>query len=162
MNFNTGHKQIHFNPNVVTHQYHHKISGNNDRLVLKKEKRDTKNNNKTSNTIMRDAILRRYRTEKMYRKNRFVGMRASDMMYGQTKSLDRNIYAQIFSNGSFSDEIYPIYRKANSGVSLKTFITELQVPECLTVYVSKDQNAPGREFMKSCRRNDIQVTRTEP
>ena len=53
-------------------------------------------------------------------------------------------------------------KKADAEQALKTFVMELGVPEELTVDVSKDQNSPGNEFMKCCRRNDILLTRTDP
>ena len=53
-------------------------------------------------------------------------------------------------------------RKADAGAALKTFIQDLGVPDELTVDGSKEQNAKGSEFIKQYRRNDIQVTRTEP
>jgi hypothetical protein len=53
-------------------------------------------------------------------------------------------------------------RKADAGLALKSFIMEFGVPEDLTIDGSKEQNSNGTELMKSCRRNDIQVTRTEP
>jgi hypothetical protein len=52
--------------------------------------------------------------------------------------------------------------KADAGQALKTFVTELGVPDELTIDGSKEQNSKGREFMKCCRRNDIKVHRTEP
>ena len=98
----------------------------------------------------------------MFQKKRLDGMWASETMDGQTKSLGGNIYSQLFYNGTFFDEIYPMARKSDTRIALKTFITDLGVYECLTIDFSKDQNAPGTEFMKSLRRNDIQVTRIEP
>jgi hypothetical protein len=51
-------------------------------------------------------------------------------------------------------------RKADAGLALKSFIMEFGVPVDLTIDGSKEQNSKGTEFMKSCRRNNIQVTRT--
>ena len=52
--------------------------------------------------------------------------------------------------------------KADAGQALKTFVMELGVPEELTVDGSKENNSPGTEFMKCCRRNDISLTITDP
>ena len=86
----------------------------------------------------------------------------SDTMDGRKKILDGYIYAQVFSNGTLFYEIYPMDIKSDPGIALKTFIIELGLTSCLTMYFSKDQNVPGTEFMKSFQRNNIQVTRTEP
>ena len=69
-------------------------------------------------------------------------MWASYIMDGRIKPLYENRYAQVLSNGTFFSEIYPMARNADSGISLKTFITKLGLPERLTIYVSKDKNAP--------------------
>jgi hypothetical protein len=89
-------------------------------------------------------------------------MWASDAMDGRVKSLDGNRYAQVFANGSFFAEVYPMASKADAGQALKTFALELGVPEELTVDGSKEQTKKGTDFMKCCRRNDIRLQRTEP
>jgi hypothetical protein len=53
-------------------------------------------------------------------------------------------------------------KKSDAGQALKTFVRELGVPEELTIDGSKEQNKPGTDFMKCCRRNDIKVKTTEP
>ena len=83
-------------------------------------------------------------------------------MYVQTKSLYGNRYAQFLSNGTFFADIYPVDRKSDAGITLKTFITQIGVSERLTIGGAKDQNSPGTYYMKFFRSNDTQVTRTEP
>ena len=80
---------------------------------------------------------------------------------GEKNNLDRNRYGQVLSNGTLFVEINPMARKSYAGIALKKLITDLVVPERLTIDGSKKYNAPGTEFMKICRRNDIQFTRTE-
>ena len=80
----------------------------------------------------------------------------------QVKSLDLNRYAQVLSNWTYFAEIYPMAQKADVGQALKMFVMKLGVPDELTVDGSKDQNSPGTDFMKCCRRNDILLTRTKP
>jgi hypothetical protein len=63
--------------------------------------------------------------------------------------------------GTFA-EVYPMAQKADAGLALKSFIMDFGVPEDLTTDGSREQNSKGTEFMKSCRRNNIRVTRTEP
>jgi hypothetical protein len=120
---------------------------------------------RTTQRLKRSAVMplaRRYRADKMYGKKRLRGMWASDTMDGRVKSLDGNRYAQVFANGSFFAEIYPMATKASAGQALKEFCNELGVPDELTIDGSKEQNARGSEFMKTCRKGDIEVTRTEP
>ena len=45
---------------------------------------------------------------------------------------------------------------------MKMFVREIGVPGELTVDGSKDQNIPGTEFIKNCRRNYISLKITEP
>jgi hypothetical protein len=88
-------------------------------------------------------------------------MWVSDIMDDRVKSLDGNRYAQVFANGSFFAEIYPMATKAGADLALKEFCHELGVPDELTIDRSKEQNALGMEFMKTCHKDDIRVTRTE-
>jgi hypothetical protein len=120
---------------------------------------------RTTQRVVRSAVMplaRRYRADRMFQTKRLAGMWASDTMDGRVKSLDGNRYAQVFSNGGFFAEVYPMARKVDAGIALKTFIMELGVPESLTIDGSKEHNSKGTEFMKNCQRNDIRVTRTEP
>jgi hypothetical protein len=96
----------------------------------------------------------------MFQTKRLAGKWASDTMDGRVK--DGNQYAQVFSDGGFCAEVYPMARKADAGLALKSFIMEFGVPDDLTIDGSEEQNSKGPEFMKSCRRKNIRVTRTEP
>jgi hypothetical protein len=119
----------------------------------------------TTQRVIRSAVMslaRRYRADRMFQTKRLAGKWASDTMDGRVKSLDGNQYAQVFSNGGFFAEVYPMARKVDAGLALKSFIMEFGVPDDLTIDGSKEQNSKGTEFMKSCRRNNIRVTRTEP
>jgi hypothetical protein len=120
---------------------------------------------RTTQRVIQLAVMplaRQYRADKMFQTKLLAGKWASDTMDGHVKSLDGNQYAQVFSNGGFFAEVYPMARKADAGLALKFFIMEFRVPDDLTIDGSKEQNSKGIEFMKSCRRNDIQITRTEP
>ena len=120
---------------------------------------------RTTQRLARSAVMplaRRYRADRRFQTKRLSGRWASDTMDGRVKSFDGNRYGQVFSNGSFFAEIYPMARKADAGQALKTFVMELGVPDELTIYGSKEQNMPGTVFMKCCRKNDIKVTTTEP
>ena len=120
---------------------------------------------RTTQRLSRSAVMplaRRYRADRQFQTKRLDGKWATDTMDGRVKSLDGNRYGQVFSNGTFFAEIYPIARKKDAGLALKAFILELGVPEELTIDGSKEQTKPNTEFMKCCRRNDIKVHRTEP
>ena len=54
-------------------------------------------------------------------------------MEGRVKYLDKNQYAQVFSNGTYLSEIYTMAKKADAGQALKTFVMELGVPDELRV-----------------------------
>jgi hypothetical protein len=120
---------------------------------------------RTTQRLRRSAVMplaRRYRADRMFERKRLRGMWSSDTMDGRVKSLDGNRYAQVFANGSFFAEIYPMATKRLAGMALKEFITELGVPDEMTIDGSKEQNSKGTEFMKTCRKHDIRITRTEP
>ena len=55
-----------------------------------------------------------------------------------------------------------MFKKFDAGQALKMFVTELGVPEELTVDGSKEHNSPGTEFMRCCQMNGILLTKTEP
>ncbi len=63
-------------------------------------------------------------------------------------------------NGTYFAKTCPVQKKSDAGQALKTFVRELGAPEELTVDGSKEQNKPGTDFMKCCRRNDIKVKTT--
>jgi hypothetical protein len=88
-------------------------------------------------------LVRRYCADRMFQTKRWAGKWASDTMDGRVKSLDGNQYAQVFSNGGFFAEAYPMARKADAGLALKSFIMESRVPDDLTIDGSKEQNSKG-------------------
>ena len=107
-------------------------------------------------------LARRYKADIVLQTKIFIGMWAIYNMDGRVNYLDGNQYAQVFSNGTYFAEIYPMDRKADVRYALKTFLMGLVVPEEITVHGSKEQNSPGTEFMKCFWRNDISLTRTKP
>ena len=119
---------------------------------------------RTTQRLARSAVMplaRRYKADRKFQTKRLAGMWASDTMDGRVKSMDGNRYGQVFANGSFFAEVYPMARKADAGQALKTFVMELGAPEELTIDGAKEMNGPGTEFMKCCRRNDIKVHTSE-
>ena len=70
-------------------------------------------------------------------------MWASETIDGKKNDLYLNRYAQVFSNGTLFEKIYPVYIKSDYGFALKKIITELGFPEKLNIYGSNSQNAYG-------------------
>ena len=84
----------------------------------------------------------------MFNKKQLDKMWATDTMDGQTNFLDGNRYAQVFSTGDFSSEIYPKNRTSDASIALKTFIAYIGVPERLTIDDYKYQKAYDTKLMK--------------
>jgi hypothetical protein len=97
---------------------------------------------RTTQRLSRSAVIplaRRYRADRQFQTKRLDGKWATDTMDGRVKSLDGNRDGQVFSNGTFFAEIYPIARKKDAGLALKAFVLELGVPENLPIDGSKEQ-----------------------
>ena len=67
----------------------------------------------------------------------------------------------MLSDGTYFAEIYPMANKADARQALKIFVMKIGFPEYLMVDGSKEQNSPGTELMKCCRRNEIFLKRTD-
>ena len=65
-------------------------------------------------------------------------MWSTDTICGQVMYLYGNRYAQVFYNGTYFAETFPIAKKSEVGQALKTFVMELGILEELTVNVSKE------------------------
>ena len=74
-------------------------------------------------------LVRRYKSDRVFQTKSLTVMWAIDTMDGQVKSSDGNQYAQMFLNGTYFAEIYPMYKKADVELALKMFVMELCVPE---------------------------------
>ena len=68
----------------------------------------------------------------------------------------------MLSNGTYFAKIYQMAKKYDAGQALKTFVIKLGVPKELKIDGSEKQNIPGTDLMKSCKRNGISLTRTDP
>ena len=74
-------------------------------------------------------LMRRYKAYRVFQTKSITGMWATDTMNKRVKFLEGNLYAQVFSNGTYFAEIYPRSKKADAVQALKTFLMELGVPE---------------------------------
>ena len=120
---------------------------------------------RTTQKFLRSALLplsRRYRADRMFHTKTLRGQWATDTIDGRTKSLDGNRYAQIFTSKQYFAKLYPMDSKGKAGDALKIFCREFGIPENLTFDGSKEQNCKGTEFMKQCRRYNINHHTTEP
>ena len=57
----------------------------------------------------------------VYERPRFRGVVYTDMMHGHFKSLDGNLYAQVFATEDFFAAAYPMESKSMAGDALKEF-----------------------------------------
>ena len=67
-------------------------------------------------------LERQYKVDIVFQTQSLTVMWATDTMYGRVKYLDGNWYAQVFSNGTYFSEIYPMADKAEAVQALKTFV----------------------------------------
>ena len=74
-------------------------------------------------------LARRYNADRVFQTKRLTCMWVTDTMDVRVKSLDRNRYSQVFSNGTYFYEIYSMDNKSDAGESLKMFVMEFDVPE---------------------------------
>ena len=119
----------------------------------------------TTQKFLRSAILplaRRYRADRMYHRKTLKGEWSTDTMDARCKSLDGNLYAQVFANKGYFAKVYPMDKKSKCGEALKTFCREFGVPESLTFDGSKEQTGKNTLFMKQIRSNNIKHHVIEP
>ena len=105
---------------------------------------------KTTQRLTCSAVMpleRRCKADIVFYTKRIIGMWDTDTMDGRVKYLDGNRYAEVFSNGTYFSDIYPMAKKDDTGQEIRTFVMEFGVPEELTVDGSKEKNIPGTEFM---------------
>ena len=83
-------------------------------------------------------------------------------MDGRVKSLDGNLYAQVFSNKTIFAAVYPMDSKIKAGYALCTFVNDHRVPDGLTYDGSKENTNKHTNFIKQVRNNDINHHVIEP
>jgi hypothetical protein len=92
--------------------------------------------NVTTQQRVRSALLplsRRYRTDRMYNKERLRDDWAPDTYFARHKSLDCNACAEALANRELFVEAYPMESKRFSGQALTQFIKEWGVPYKITI-----------------------------
>ena len=83
-------------------------------------------------------------------------------MVARSKSLDLNLYAQVFANKGYFAKVYPMDKKSKCGDALEIFFREFGVPESLTFDGYTEQTGKNTTFMKQIRSNNINHHVIEP
>ena len=83
-------------------------------------------------------LSRRYKANRIFHKTRLGGKWSTDTMDRQVKSLDGNLYAQVFANKTMFAALYHMDSKIKAGDTLHTFVNEHGVPSDLTSDGSKE------------------------
>ena len=78
-------------------------------------------------------LARQYKVDRVFKTKRLTGMWAAYTMDGRVKYLDVNRYSQVFSNGTYFAEIYPMEKKADTRQALNSFVMDIGVSEELMV-----------------------------
>ena len=79
----------------------------------------------------------------------------TDTMDARVSSIHGNRYEQLFANKDYFVDVYPIKNKIHCGDGLIELITDYGVPFKMMFDVSKEQNIPGKYFMKKIRKYGI-------
>ena len=109
---------------------------------------------------IRSALLpisRRYRSDRMHNIKRLNGKFATDTFYAETKSLNQNIGAQIYSHKIGFSVCYPLQdaKSETLAYTLNNFISDYGAPERLTFDGAQAQAGKHTEFMQCIRRHHI-------
>ena len=83
-------------------------------------------------------------------------------MHGHFKSLDGNIYAQIFATEDYFAAAYQMESKALAGDALKEFIADYGVPDKIVMDGAGEQTGKRSAFMEQVRKDHIDYHVTEP
>ena len=123
--------------------------------------------NATTQMATRSAVLpisRRYRADKMYGVKRLSDKFSTDTLWSDSKSLNQNVCAQIFSHKNGFSVCYPMTRANGDtiGDSLLDFIHDFGVPEQLKSDGAAAQEGKNTKFMASVRKYRIQHKLSEP
>ena len=84
----------------------------------------------------------------MFEQPRIKGGIFTETKAGWYKSLDKNCYAQVFSNDSLFAAAYTMDKKSLAGQELEEFITNFGIMDRLACNISKEHTSKGTGFMK--------------
>ena len=74
-------------------------------------------------------LAMQYKANILFQKHLLKGMWATDTMDVRVNSVYGHQYEQVFSNGTYFAEIYPMAKKADTWQALNMFVMEPGVPE---------------------------------
>ena len=83
-------------------------------------------------------------------------------MYGGSKTIAGNRYAQVFANDKYFAKPYPMDKKGKASDVLKELCRDFRVPEHLTFDGSREQTCKGTTFMKTVSHYNIDNQLSEP
>jgi hypothetical protein len=85
-----------------------------------------------------------------------------DYLYSKMKSLNRNVGAQVYTNGSFI-KVFPVPNHTGPviGQTLTDFADDIGIPDRLVCDLAPEQVGPHTDFMKEVQRLKIHLTTTE-
>lgn len=123
--------------------------------------------NTTTHRSTRSAILplyRRYRAERRYNLKRLNKKFATDTFYGDIKSLNQNIGAQIFSHKIGFNVCYPLKSTTGNelGDCLQHFVHDFGVPNKLKSDGHPSQAGYNTHFQTIIRKYNINHSMSEP
>ena len=113
----------------------------------------------------RSAIMplsRRYRLDRMYEPKRLRCQMSADTMDPHCLGMHGDRYCQVFGNKSMFCAAYPITKKSDCHLALKSFIRDYGAPDAMITDGSREQTSRDSEFSKRLRKNDIKQVITPP
>ena len=119
----------------------------------------------TTQRHARSAIMplsRRYRLDRMYEPKRLRCEMSSDTMDPRCEGMHGYRYCQVFSNKSMFCVAYPIERKSDCHVALKSFIRDYGASDSMITDGSGEQTSKDKEFSKCLRKYNIKQIITPP
>ena len=119
----------------------------------------------TTQGFTRSALLplsRRYRNDRMFYRRILNHQFAADLYMARTTSLHGNTCAYIFAHKSGFAQVYPQIDKTKSADSLRQFSTDFGIPRKLIVDGALEQVGRNTEFIKRCRKYDIDLHVSSP
>ena len=98
----------------------------------------------------------------MFEQPRIKGGIFTETTAGWYKSLDKNCYAQVFSNDSLFAAAYTMDKKSLAGQGLREFIGHFGVMGRLVCNRYKEQTSKGTYFMIEIQKHGINLHFTKP
>ena len=106
-------------------------------------------------------LHRRYRVDHLHlNRRRLNGDWYTDTLFSKVVSLQGNVCAQVYTNGSFTS-VHPMTSKSRVGFTLTEFSDDVGIPDTLTSDGAMEVVGPKTEFMKEVNRLKVRLKRAE-